>query len=108
MAALEPKASDEAPPSVAAPPTISNTGRAYLISPDVSALFSATVRTPAPSRVVDGLGVLEGDTPPPDGLGLVLGLGLGLDFGCRLLPFWARTRVAAFRACALSLAGSGR
>jgi len=73
MAAVEPNATEEAPPSVAAPPTISNTGRAYLIRPDVGADFSATVFTPAPRREGDGLA----DTAGLDRA--LLGLGLAVD-----------------------------
>ena len=99
MAAAEPSKSDDAPPSVAAPPTINRIGRAYLIGPAVSAAC-LTVTTPAPSRVGDELGVTDG--PDGDVDGLVVG------FGFRLLPFWFSTSWAAFMVCALSALGSGR
>src|SRR5262245_2500554 len=101
VAAL-PTISDDAPPRVAIPPTISSIGRTYLVRPAVCPLC-ATVTTPCPSGVVDGPG-LEDElaTGLGDGLGLVLG------FGLRRLPFWFRTSVAAFRVLARILAVSGR
>jgi hypothetical protein len=82
MAAELPSIMDDAPPRVAAPPTMSRIGSAYLIGPDVSAACF-TVITPAPSLVADGLGPGEEDEPDPVGLGL----GLVFGFGFRRLPF---------------------
>ena len=102
MAAAFPSISDDAPPSVAAPPTISSTGSAYLITPADCALC-VTIATPSPRPVRDALGLGLGD-----GLALADGLGLVLGLGFSLLPFWFLTSVAALMVCALSLAGSGR
>src|SRR5258708_28693799 len=102
MAAALPSISDDAPPSVAAPPTMSSTGSAYLITPADCALLSVTVTTPWPRRVCDGLGLALGlDDALAEGLGLVLG------FGFSVLPFWFLTSVAALMVSAVSLAGSG-
>src|SRR5258708_7947166 len=105
MAAALPSISDDAPPGVAAPPTMSSTGSAYLIAPADCALLSVTVTTPWPKRVCDGLGLALG---LDDALALAEGLGLVLGFGFSVLPFWFLTSVAALMVSALRLAGSGR